>query len=159
MNCLTSSDITVELKSEYSYTKDYQLKPTKNDWEICTFFGIIFIVNSISMRCFIFVMIFTLIPQNAFAACSGIITNTPVRTLYSGLSKHFVRGDKVRLSRMKRVNGNLFYCIWSGPCIYSDDLKLYRQLAVKGDLSAMNGREIRQNTYETLAPCAIQSLQ
>ena len=100
-----------------------------------------------------------LIPQNAYAACTGLIVNTPVRTIHLGLSNNFSRGQKVRISGIKNMDDNLFYCIWSGPCVHSGDLSLHRQTAIKGDPSVMSGVEIKQNTYETPIPCRIKSFK
>lgn len=97
----------------------------------------------------------SLIPMNAHAAmCTGVIVNSPARTLYAGLNDYYKPGEKVNYITQKRVvNGRTYYCSWGGYCFDSGDIRLHRVLAVKGNPAKMNGVEIKMNSYETLETC------
>jgi len=101
-----------------------------------------------------------LIPVNAHAAmCTGVIVNSPVRTLHSGVSSYYKTGDKqLYITQRRAVNGTYYYCSWGGDCINSGDVRLHRVMAVKGDPSKMNGIETKMKSYETLEVCTPSSL-
>ena len=101
-----------------------------------------------------------LIPVNAHAAmCTGVIVNSPARTLHSGASGYYKIGSKqYYITQRRAVNGTYYYCSWGGDCINSGDVRLHRVMAVKGDPSRMNGIEVKMNSYETLEACAPSSL-
>jgi len=101
-----------------------------------------------------------LFPLNVHAAmCTGIIVNSPARTLFSGVSNYYEVGSKLSFITQKRVaNGSSYYCIWGGLCINTGDLRLHRVMAIKGDPSKMSGREMKTNAYETQEVCTSSSL-
>ncbi len=96
-----------------------------------------------------------LVPVNVHAQmCTGIVVNSPVRTLSYGLSSHFKVGEKTYfITQRREVNGTFYFCSWSGICANSGDIRLHRVMAIKGDPSRMNGVEIKKNAYETLEVC------
>ena len=95
----------------------------------------------------------------SYAMCTGEVIDSPVILASGEMSDYYNIGDIIwNITQASVEDGEVFLCIWSGPCVSGDDVHLRKVIKVHGDTNLMSAMEIRENSYESNESCSLKYL-